>query len=183
MRTTSHAPEIGTVLTFPAESVQHQMTILTLATHLLLSIQVIYAPHMAWKIIRQPHTHLRTLHLILATIALKRYHPIWFTNEAITPAATPSASETTVHSQALVATASRTQPTSPHAPSATQPKPEAQILFPSLLSPTPSTKRRITPGTVKPSSLRPRSAKRRKHKWTPTLTNTITINNTNSIQR
>ena len=164
MRTTSHAPEIGTVLTFPADSVQHQMTILTLATHLLLSIPVIYAPHMAWKIIRQPHTHLRTLHLILATIALKRYHPIWFTNEATTPAATPSASDTTLQSQAPVASASRTKPTSPHAPSSKKPKTEAQLLFPSLLSPTSSTKRQIPPGTVKTNSLRPRSTKRHKHK-------------------
>ena len=71
MRTTSHAPEIGTVLTFPADSVQYQMTILILATHMLLSIPVIYAPHMEWKIIRLPHTQLTTLHLILATHALK----------------------------------------------------------------------------------------------------------------
>ena len=60
MRTTSHTPDLGTVHIFPADSVHHQMTILTLATQMLLTIPMIHAPHMVWKIIRQPHTHLRT---------------------------------------------------------------------------------------------------------------------------
>ena len=38
MRTTSYTPDLGTSLTFPTESVQHQMPILTLATHTILSI-------------------------------------------------------------------------------------------------------------------------------------------------
>ena len=38
MRTTSHTPDLGTVLTFPADSVQHHMTILILATYMILSI-------------------------------------------------------------------------------------------------------------------------------------------------
>ena len=159
-RATSHTPDLGTVLTFPADSVQHQMTILTLATQMLLTIPVIHAPHMVWKIIRQPHTHLRTLHLILATIALKRYHPILFTDEATPTTATPSTSGTIVHSHASGAPASRTQPTSPPIPSPTQPGTEAQLLLPSLISPNPSTKRHLPPGTVITKSLRPCSSKR-----------------------
>ena len=42
MRTTSHTPDLGETITFPADSVQHQMTILTLVTHMLLSIPVLH---------------------------------------------------------------------------------------------------------------------------------------------
>ena len=41
LRTTSHAPDLVTTLTFPAESIQHQQSILTLVTHLLLTVPVI----------------------------------------------------------------------------------------------------------------------------------------------
>ena len=158
-RTLSHAPEIDTVLIFPADSVQHQMTSLTLATHMLLSIPVIYAPHMEWKIIRQPHTHLNTLHLILATLALKRYHPIWFTEAATLPHATPDASCATPHSLASVAPTSKTQPILPPAPPTTRTGTAAQLLLPSLLSLNPSKKR----GIVTSHPLRQRSSKRYKH--------------------
>ena len=120
MRTTSHTLDIGTVLAFPVDSVQHKMTILTLATHMLFSIPVIYAPHMVWKIIRQLHTHLHILHLILATLALKRYHPIWFTEDGTPPNVTPSASSATLHNLASVTPVSRTQPIPTPVPSSTQ---------------------------------------------------------------
>ena len=56
MRTTFHTPHLGTFLTFPAKYVQHQMTILTLTTHMLLSILVINTPHMVWNIVRSLQT-------------------------------------------------------------------------------------------------------------------------------
>ena len=163
MHTTPHTPNVGTVLTFPADSVQHQMTILALATQMLLSIPVIHTPYMVWKIIRQPHTHLHTLHLILATIALKRYHPIWFTEEATPPNTTPGASSATIHSLASVVPASRTQPTPPPAPSPTRTGTTTQLLLLSLLSPNPSKKRPLPIGTVATHPLRPRSSKRYIH--------------------
>ena len=163
MLTTSHTPDIGTVLTFPADSVQHQITILTLATHMILSIPEIYAPHMVWKIIRQPHPHLNTLHLIFATLALKRYHPIWFTEEATPPNTTPGASSATIHSLASVVPASRTQPTPPPAPSPTRTGTTTQLLLLSLLSPNPSKRHPLPTGTVITHPLRPRSSKRYTH--------------------
>ena len=122
------------------------MNILTLTTHMLLSIPVIYAPHMVCKIIRQPHTHLTTLHLIIATLALKQYHPIWFTEEATPPNAPPDASSATLHSLSSVAPASRTHPTPPPVPSLTRTGTAAQLLLPSLLSPNPSKKRPLPTG-------------------------------------
>ena len=41
MRTTAHAPDLVTTFTFPAASIQHQQSILTLATHLLLTVPII----------------------------------------------------------------------------------------------------------------------------------------------
>ena len=38
MRTTTHSPDLVTTLTFPADSLQHQLSILTLVTHLILSV-------------------------------------------------------------------------------------------------------------------------------------------------
>ena len=46
---------------------------------MLLSMPTLDPSHMSWTAIRHPDAHKRTLHLILATIALKRYHPVWFT--------------------------------------------------------------------------------------------------------
>ena len=79
MRTTSYTRDFGETITFPAESVQHQMTILILVVHILLSIPILKTPSMSWTIVRQATTHQQTLYLILATLVLKRYHPIWFT--------------------------------------------------------------------------------------------------------
>ena len=80
MRTTSHTPTLGDTISFPAKSVQHQMTILTLVTHMLLSAPNLDATKLSWKAVRQPTTHQQTLGIIMATLALKRYHPIWFTS-------------------------------------------------------------------------------------------------------
>ena len=41
MRTTSHTPRLGETITIPVDSVQHQMTILTLVTHMLLSVPLL----------------------------------------------------------------------------------------------------------------------------------------------
>ena len=71
--TTSHVPDLCTTLTFPADSSQHQQSILTLVTHLLLSIPII-TPHQSWNIIREKTSHRHTLQLILATVTLKRHH-------------------------------------------------------------------------------------------------------------
>ena len=80
MRTTSHTPNYGETISFPATSVQHQMTILTLVTHMLLSAPNLDATTLSRKVVRKPTTHQQTLGIIMATLALKRYHPIWFTS-------------------------------------------------------------------------------------------------------
>ena len=76
LRTTAYAPDLVTTLTFPADSAQHQQSILTLATHLLLTIPVI-TQRQSWNIIREKDSHRHTLQLILTTITLKRYHLVW----------------------------------------------------------------------------------------------------------
>ena len=78
LRTTSYAPDLITTLTFPADSIQHQQSILTLVTHMLLTVPVI-APHQSWNIIREKDSHRHTLQLILATVTLKRHHLVWHT--------------------------------------------------------------------------------------------------------
>ena len=77
MRTNVHAPDRITILTFQADSPQHQLSIMTLVTHLLLSVSSITAQQ-SWNIVRDGETHQRTLQLVLATITLKRYHKGWF---------------------------------------------------------------------------------------------------------
>ena len=79
IRTTSHTPLLGETITFPANSVQHQMTILTLVTHMLLSTPTLNTRLVSWGPVRQPNAHHQTLGIIQATLALRRYHPIWFT--------------------------------------------------------------------------------------------------------
>ena len=86
LRTTSHVPDLVTPLTFPADSTQHQQSILTLATHLLLTIPII-TPQKYWNIIREKASHRHTLQLILATFTLKRHHLVWHTvmNDPLRP--------------------------------------------------------------------------------------------------
>ena len=79
MRTTAHNPTLSETISFPADSVQHKMNILTLVIYMLLSAPVFKPPLIFWGPVRQPTAHQQTLGIILATLALKRYHPIWFT--------------------------------------------------------------------------------------------------------
>ena len=71
--TKSYVPDLVTTLTFPVNSTPHQQSILTLATHLLLTVPVI-TPRQSWNIIRNKATHRHTLQLIQATVTLKRHH-------------------------------------------------------------------------------------------------------------
>ena len=80
MRTTSHTPLLGETITFLANSVQHQMTIMTLVTHMLLSTPTLNTRLVSWGPVRHPTAHHQTLGIILATLALKRYHLICFTS-------------------------------------------------------------------------------------------------------
>ena len=82
MRTTSHTSDLGETIAFPTESVQYQMTILTLVTHMLLSMLVLEIPCLSRNILRHTNSQHHTIHLVLTTLALKRYHSIWFTSNA-----------------------------------------------------------------------------------------------------
>ena len=52
LRTTAHDPDLVTALTFPADSIQHQQSILTLATRLLLTVPIVTRQQF-WNIIRE----------------------------------------------------------------------------------------------------------------------------------
>ena len=78
IRATAHTPTLGDTISFPADSVQHQMTILTLVTHVLLSVSVLKPPLISWRPVRQQTAYQETLGIIMLTLAFKRYHPIWF---------------------------------------------------------------------------------------------------------
>ena len=78
MHTTSHTPILGETISFPTKSVQHQMTILTLVTHMLLSAPNLDATKLSWRAVRQPTTHHQTIGIVMVALALKRYHSIWF---------------------------------------------------------------------------------------------------------
>ena len=94
MRTTSHTPTLRETITIPADSVQHKMIILTLVIHMLLSFPMLSSPLISWGPVRQPTAHRQTLGIILATLALKRYHPIWFTSSPPLLNTVPSAQST-----------------------------------------------------------------------------------------
>ena len=89
MRTTAYLPDLVITLTFPANTPQHQQSIMTLATHLLLTIPTI-TQRQSWNIIRETTSHRHTLQLILATVTLNRHHAVWHT-VMIEPPATHSA--------------------------------------------------------------------------------------------
>lgn len=89
MRTTSHTPDLGETITLPVDSIQHQKTILILVTYMLLSILFIHVSHLSWNIVQHPNTHQQTMRIILVTIALKRYHPVWFASSPIQSPAPP----------------------------------------------------------------------------------------------
>ena len=77
MRTQSHAPNRITTLTFPTASTQHQLSIMTLVTHMLLYDPIITA-RQSWNIVRDKETHQHTLQLILTTTNFQSYHKVWF---------------------------------------------------------------------------------------------------------
>ena len=76
MRTDSRAPDRITTVTFPVTSLTHQLSIMTLVAHLLLSVPTINV-RQSWNIVRDSETHEHTMQLILATVTLKRYHKVW----------------------------------------------------------------------------------------------------------
>ena len=49
--TTSHVPDLVTTLTFPAATVQYQLSIMTLATQMLLSISILNPTQISWTTI------------------------------------------------------------------------------------------------------------------------------------
>ena len=69
-RSVTHAPNRITTLTFSTNSPQHQLSIMTLAAHLLLSVHILLT-RASWDIIQQLDTHAHTLRLVLATITLR----------------------------------------------------------------------------------------------------------------
>ena len=77
MHTTVHTPDLVTTLTFPAVSSQHQLTIMTLVTHLFLSIPCLKQTEHVWNTVWTQDSNQHTLQLILATITLERYHKVW----------------------------------------------------------------------------------------------------------
>ena len=91
MSTTSHMSDLVTTFTFPADFSQHQLTIMTLVTHLLLSIPCLKQTEHVWNTVRTQDSHQHTLQLILVTITLDRYHKVWFTDlQSRPPARSPS---------------------------------------------------------------------------------------------
>ena len=66
MRTTTHVPDLVTIITFSAGFTQHQLSIMTLATHIILSVPII-KQNLSWDIIRQDDSHQYTIQLILAS--------------------------------------------------------------------------------------------------------------------
>ena len=88
-RTTSHIPNLVTTFTFPADSSQHQLTTMTLVTHLLLSIPCLKQTEHVWNTVRTQDSHQHTLQLILVTITLDRYYKVWFTDLQSRPPAQP----------------------------------------------------------------------------------------------
>ena len=72
------------------DSAHYQITIMTVVTHLILSLSVFNTPLLSWNIVRHPNANHQTMHLILATLALKRYYFIWFTSSVAPFHTTPT---------------------------------------------------------------------------------------------
>ena len=75
----SYDPDLETTLTFPAESIQHQLSIMTLTTHVFLSIPIIHQPQISWTTLWHSDTYELTLHITLVTAIINRYHNLWYT--------------------------------------------------------------------------------------------------------
>ena len=78
IRAIKHTPNLVTTLTRPADSLQYQLSIMTLATHLLISVPNITL-RQSLDIVREVESHQNTLKLTLTTIILKQYYKVWCT--------------------------------------------------------------------------------------------------------
>ena len=163
MLTTSHTSNLGRTITFTVESIQYQMTILTPATDMLISVPVINMSHMSQHLVRHPNIQHKTIHLVLATLALKRQHIIWFIfNVTPSPPATLIDQVKPLNDSTSIACA-------PPAPSLSQPVLSsthqlitAQLLLPPLLNDGTSKRGPSTVQNHTQSSICPRPAKRYK---------------------
>ena len=79
MLTRAHVPDLVATLTFPVDSVQHQLSIMTVATHLLLSVPYLKQTYHMCSTVRYVESHHHTLQLILKTVTLQRYYKVWCT--------------------------------------------------------------------------------------------------------
>ena len=93
--TTVHVPDLVTTLMFPADFIQHQQSVLTLATHLPLTVPII-TWQQSWNIISEKESHQHTLQLPLATITLKQYHLVWHTVMNESPVTQPRIAQNAV---------------------------------------------------------------------------------------
>ena len=57
LRSTTHAPDPVTTLTLPADSTQHQLSIMTLATHLILFIPQLKRTKHVGNVLQQAESH------------------------------------------------------------------------------------------------------------------------------
>ena len=76
--TTAHALDLVMTHIFLVKPTRHQLSNITLATHLILYVPII-TPKQSRNTVQQVRSYQYTLQLILATITLKRYHKVWFT--------------------------------------------------------------------------------------------------------
>ena len=157
IRATTHTPDLGRTITFPADSIQHQLSLLTLVTHMSLSLPVVNTPHRSWNVVRYAKTHRQTINLILVTLTLKRYHHIWFTfNTTSTPKTPPDRLMPLSNMTPLPS------PTTSEPPIHSLSRPTSQILLPPFLPNWPNKSICITTQSPTPTYIRPRPAKRYK---------------------
>ena len=57
VHTMAHIPDLGRTITFLVKSTHHQLSIVTLTIHILLSLTVINISHLSWNIVRSTNTH------------------------------------------------------------------------------------------------------------------------------
>lgn len=133
MCTTSYTPNPSQIITSFVDSVQYQMTLLTLVTHILISSPSIKLLYTSRNIVRQPQTNHQTMLLTLANLALKRYHPIWYTSSDIPSPATPTYQVILSSDPSSLARVSPVPPRSRHSPSTHHMLSTSQLLLPTLI--------------------------------------------------
>ena len=109
------------------------MTILTLLTHMLLSIPVFHTPPLSLNIVRYTTTHHQTMLIILATFALKQYHPIWFTPSSSLLPTSPIDRVVPYSDSSSLARVPPLPPQSQSSPSTQHAVTNSQILVPPLI--------------------------------------------------